>query len=120
MLTITPNSATPIYEQLVTEVKRMIRVGELKIGESLPAIRTLAKQLDVSIATVARAYQELDSQGLIEGNRRKGSYVKRKSPELDEDHARIFKEPILMLVRQGLDRLEIERVFHSNLGQIFD
>jgi GntR family transcriptional regulator len=120
MLSITPKSATPIYEQLVNEVKRMIRVGELKIGDSLPPIRTLAKQLDVSVATVARAYQELYNLDLIEGNRRKGSYVKQRPLAIDEDQSRLFKEPILMLVRQGFDRLDIERIFHSNLTQIFD
>jgi len=120
MLKVTPNSPTPIYEQLVDEVKRMIRIGELKIGDSLPPIRTLAKQLDVSIATVARAYQELYNLDLIEGNRRKGSYVKQRPLSADDDQSRVFKEPILILVRQGFDRMDIERIFHSNLTQIFD
>ena len=120
MLKITPNSATPIYEQLVNEVTRMIRAGELKVGDSLPTIRTLAKQLDVSVATVARAYQELYSLDLIEGNRRKGSYVKQRPLAIDEDQSRVFKDPILMLVRQGFDRTDIERIFHANVTQIFD
>ena len=120
MLNITPNSSTPIYEQLVDEVKRMIRAGELKVGDSLPPIRTLAKQLDVSAATVARAYQELYTLNLIEGNRRKGSYVKQRSPALDEGYEKVFKDPILLLVSKGMDRIEIERIFNSNISQIFD
>ena len=120
MLAITPNSPTPIYEQLVDEVKRLIRTGELNVGDSLPPIRTLAKQLDVSVATVARAYQELYAIDLIEGNRRKGSYVKRRSPAHDQEVEKVFKDPILMLVRKGLDRIEIERIFNLNITQIFD
>jgi len=120
MLKINPSSAIPIYEQLVSEIKRMIKTGELKTGDSLPPIRTLASQLDVAVNTVARAYQELDSQGLAEGNRRKGSFVKKQAPDLSKDTARIFKDSILILIQQGLSKGEIESLFQSNLQQIFD
>lgn len=120
MLKINLGSATPIYEQLVSEISRMIKTGELKTGDALPAIRALADQLDVAVNTVARAYQELDSLGLIEGNRRKGSVVKKQEPDLSKDSSRIFKDPILSLIQQGLSKNEIETLFYANLKQIFD
>ena len=120
MLEISLSSPVPIYEQLVNEVKKMIRGGELKVGDSLPPIRTLASQLDVSVNTVARAYQELYNQGLIEGNRRKGSYVRKSVPDRSYHDARIFKDPILTLVRQGLSRDEIEHFFGQSISEIFD
>lgn len=120
MLTINLSSPVPIYEQLAAEIRRMIRTGELAAGDSLPPIRSLARQLDVAVNTVARAYRELDAAGLIEGNRRKGSFVKRRNVPLARDSARVFKEPILALVQQGLGREEIAAIFQDNLTQVFD
>lgn len=120
MLEVNLASPVPIYEQVVEEIKRMIRGGELKVGDTLPPIRTLAGQLDVSVNTVARAYQELYSQGLIEGNRRKGSYVRQSAPDRTLQDTKIFKDPILALVRNGLNRNEIERLFVQNMSEIFD
>ena len=120
MLKINLSSTTPIYEQLFSELQRMIRTGELKPGDSLPPIRALAKQLDVAVNTVQRAYQELEAAGLAEGNRRKGSYVKTQAVSLSKDSARIFKDPILSLVQQGLSKDEIANLFHDNLRQVFD
>ncbi len=120
MLKVNLSSATPIYEQLFDELKRMIRTGELKPGDSLPPIRALAKQLDVAVNTVQRAYQELEAAGLAEGNRRKGSFVKSQSASLPKDVARTFKDPILSLIKHGLTKDEIESLFHENLNQVFD
>ena len=120
MLKINLSSAVPIYEQLFNELRRMISTGELKPGDSLPPIRSLARQLDVAVNTVARAYQELESAGLAEGNRRKGSFVKAQGTVLSKEAARIFKDPILSLVQQGFSREEIANLFHANLNQVFD
>lgn len=120
MLKINLNSPVPIYEQLVEEIKRMITIGELKTGDSLPPIRSLAKQLDVDKNTVARAYQELYNQDIIEGNRRKGSFVKNTEVEIPADISRIFKENIITLIQKGIDKKGIEKLFYKNLNQIFD
>ena len=120
VLKIKLNSPIPIYEQLVEEIKRMIKVGELKEGDSLPAIRTLAKQLDVDKNTVSRAYQELYNKNIIEGNRRKGSYVKNSGLEISSEISKIFKDPIIKLIQNGMNRNEIEKIFYKNLNQIFD
>ncbi len=120
MLKLNLNSPVPIYEQIVEEIKRLIKTGELKEGDPLPPIRSFASQLDIAANTVARAYQELYNQDLIEGNRRKGSYVKKALVELDDDDSKIFKEPILNLIRKGLSKNEIEIIFNRNINQIFD
>lgn len=120
MIKLNLNSPVPIYEQVVEEIKRLIKIGELKKGDALPPIRSFAKQLDVGVNTIARAYQELDSLNLIEGNRRKGSYIKETLVELDDDNSKIFKEPILKLIGKGLNKSEIEILFNKNLSQIFD
>lgn len=120
MLKINYNSPVPIYEQLVREIKRMIESGTLKPGDPLPPVRTLASQVEVAANTVARAYQELTNLNLIEGNRRKGSHVRRNIPEVTGEYSRIFKSSILKLLQKGLSRKEIEMIFKDNLSQIFD
>ena len=120
MLEINYNSPVPIYEQLVQEIKRMIESGTLKPGDPLPPVRSLASQVEVAVNTVARAYQELARLNLIEGNRRKGSFVKRSVPEVTGEYSRIFKSPILKLLQRGLSRKDIEIIFKDNMRQIFD
>ncbi len=120
MLEINLSSPVPIYEQLVTEIKRMLEAGELKTGDSLPTIRALASQLDVAVNTVARAYQELERMGLVESKGRKGSFIKALPTPVVEDDTRIFKPAILKLLRKGMGRNEIELIFNSNLKTIFE
>ncbi len=64
-----------IYEQIVNQLKNAIVSGELQTGEALPSIRTLAKDLQVSVITTKRAYEELEKEGLIRSVAGKGFYV---------------------------------------------
>lgn len=120
MLKLNLNSPQPIYEQLVNEIKRLIESGKLKPGDPLPPIRSLAKQIDVAVNTIARAYQELAKLDLVEGNKRKGSFVRRNVPKVSGKNSRIFKEPILKLLQMGMNRKDIETIFKSSMSQIFD
>ena len=118
IIQIEHNAPEPIYEQLIAEIQRMIGTGQLAENDSLPSIRQLASQLDVAINTVARAYQELERKGLVIGNGRKGTFVKRQIT--DPSQARELKDIIIAMIRQGHDRKDIERVFNSHLDQIFN
>jgi len=118
ILQIEHNSPVPIYEQLVTEFERLIESGALLENDGLPSIRQLASQLDVAINTVARSYQELERKGLIISNGRKGTFVRKTGRSPAE--ARDFKTTILEMIKQGLDRKEIEQVFNNSLNQIFN
>jgi len=120
MLKINYNSTIPIYQQVVDEIRRLIAIGELKPGDSLPSIRGLAGQLDVAINTIARAYQELNNLNIIEGNRKKGSFIQSNISQHPPESKKIFKESILKLIQEGLDKNEIEAIFENNLNQIFD
>ena len=64
-----------IYEQIVDQLKNAIITGELKAGEALPSIRSLAGELEVSVITTKRAYEELDKEKLIRSVPGKGFYV---------------------------------------------
>jgi len=69
-------SGTPVYLQLVDQVKRAAASGALVAGEALPSIRPLAEELRVNRNTVAKAYAELESQGVIESLAGKGCFVR--------------------------------------------
>lgn len=97
----------------------MINQGELNPGDELPAIRSLASQLSVSNNTVARAYLELERQQLIISNGRKGTFVAESGTGEESDLRKIFKEPIIQLIRAGMDEKSIKRIFRQSLNQIF-
>jgi len=71
----------PIYEQIYMQVKNCIISGELAEGEALPSIRSLAKDLRISVITTKRAYAELEKDGFINTVAGKGSYVAEKNTQ---------------------------------------
>lgn len=68
-------SDKPIYDQIYTEIKKAILSGELSEGDALPSIRSLAKDLRISVITTKRAYDELEQGGFINTVAAKGCYV---------------------------------------------
>ena len=64
-----------IYEQIVNQLKNAILTGELSAGEALPSIRSLAAELEVSVITTKRAYEELEKEKLVRSIPGKGFYV---------------------------------------------
>ena len=62
---ISNTSGAPIYEQIEVQIREMILRGELKAGDALPSMRTLAKDLRISMITTKRAYEELERDGFI-------------------------------------------------------
>ena len=75
-------SGTPVYLQLVDQVRHAAASGGVRAGEPLPSIRPLAEELRVNRNTIAKAYAELESQGVIESIPGKGSFLKEVSSPL--------------------------------------
>ena len=73
---------TPLYEQVKEQIKNKIVANELKAGEILPSIRSLAKDLRISVITTKNAYDELEKEGYVETIPGKGTYVANKNTEL--------------------------------------
>jgi GntR family transcriptional regulator len=71
MFSLSPNSGTPIYRQLVEQVRRLIAGGQLPPGAALPSVRDLALQCAVNPMTISKAYALLETEGLLERNRGK-------------------------------------------------
>lgn len=76
---INPTQQQPLYLQIVDQFKELVSRNILSEGEQLPSIRSLATELDVSIITTKRAYQELEQQGFITTIPSRGSFVSRQS-----------------------------------------
>ncbi|MEK6452700.1 GntR family transcriptional regulator [Caldifermentibacillus hisashii] len=93
---IISNSANePIYLQIINQIKSQILTGDLKEGQSLPSIRSLAKELEISVITTKRAYDELEIDGFIVTVAGKGSYVAPVNTD-------ILKEKKMKMVEQKL------------------
>lgn len=74
-LHITPGDGAPIYRQIIDQVKNLVAAGRLKPGDEMPPIRSLAQQLIINPNTVARAYRELEAQGVLMSRQGSGTVV---------------------------------------------
>ena len=117
-------SGTPVYLQLVEQIRHAAASGGLRAGEPLPGIRPLAEELRVNRNTVAKAYAELESQGVIENIQGKGCFLKEVGSPLTKTarndlliqeidravvaahHLQISDADLLALVKKRLDAFE--------------
>ena len=79
---INNSSDEPIYLQIKNQIKAQIISGDLKVGEQLPSIRFLAKEIRVSMLTAKRAFDELELDGIINSVQGKGNFVAAQNKEL--------------------------------------
>jgi GntR family transcriptional regulator len=121
-------SGKPVYLQIVDQVRSAAAAGAIKAGESLPSIRPLAEELRVNRNTVAKAYAELESQGIIETIAGKGCFLRtNNSPykkevrrrlladEIDEavvqaHHLQVSKEEFLRLAEERFASFQEKRI----------
>ena len=96
-------SGTPIYDQIYTQVKQQIISGELREDEALPSIRSLAKDLRISVITTKRAYEELERDGFIYTVAGKGSFVAARNTELLRKIEALMQEILRLAPACGLD-----------------
>ena len=83
-LSISPASDVPIFRQIMHQIQRAVAVHSLNIGDQLPAVRALAETLIVNPNTVARAYQELIREGLLESRSGRGVFVAERRQVFSE------------------------------------
>lgn len=110
---ISNSSEEPIYAQIVNQIKEQIVKGELADGEPLPSIRSLARELNISVITTKRAYDELERDGFIETVAGKGSFVSSLNREmLREGQIRMIEEKLADAIgtakRLGLSLQELQ------------
>lgn len=91
-------SKEPIYEQIKSQLKKQILIGEIQEGVLLPSIRSLAKELGVSVITTKRAYDDLEAEGYIATMQGKGSYVLGRNTEQLKEQKLCEVEELLQTV----------------------
>ena len=99
---INHSSMVPIYEQIVVQIKTLIRDGELKENDNLPSVRSLAKELKISALTVKKAYDNLEAEGFTVTVHGKGTYVAAANAELLlEEQKKEVEADLEMAIQKG-------------------
>ncbi|WP_313894503.1 GntR family transcriptional regulator [Psychrobacillus sp.] len=112
---ISNNSKDPIYEQIYIQIKKHILTNEIQAGHSLPSMRQLAKDLDISVITTKRAYEELEKNGFIYSIVGKGSFVSEQNNEMiKERKMKVIEEQLLTAIQNskeiGIDLTELKEL----------
>jgi GntR family transcriptional regulator len=116
-LSIDTQSRKPIYEQLADGLKALIARGELREGVTLPPVRQLAADLGVNLNTVAVAYRQLQSEGLITVRHGSGAVVSSRttSEQSEDDMRKPLRSVLTQLVLSGLPKSRILRIVTDEL-----
>jgi len=100
---ISPASDVPIFRQIIQQIHRAVAVGRLSVGEQLPAVRALAEALVINPNTVARSYQELIREGVLESRSGRGVFVsERRQVFSDAERARRLQHAAEQLCHEAL------------------
>ena len=117
---LTPASGQPLYLQLMQQIRHAVESGALREGDQLPGIRTLAVELVVSPNTVAKAYSELEHEGLLDLRQGAGAFVQlNRRTRSVMDHIETARRRAAELIgefrEEGLRDEEIRRIFEAGL-----
>ena len=109
LFSIVPGSTTPIYRQLVDQVRRLVAGGQLAPGAALPSVREVALQLAVNPMTVSKAYGLLELEGVLERRRGVGMLVAERSPDTGalDDRAALLRPTLERAAREARE-LELD------------
>ena len=111
---ILQNSNEPIYKQIASQLREQILSGKLRGGDALPSIRVLAKDLKISVITTMKAYEELESEGLVTASQGKGYYVNAQDEQLlMEQHMRQIEDNLTAAIKSA-------RIAKLGLGEVID
>ncbi len=122
-LQIDTGSGKPIYRQLVDQIREAAARGKVEPGERLPSVRTLSRQLVVNPNTIARAYTELEREGVIHTRPGTGAFVATQAkPELTKQARRQrlqsqVDQLLIEAVHLGFSAEEVEELITKRMGQ---
>jgi GntR family transcriptional regulator len=123
VMTVDPRSGVPIYLQLIEQIKRSVALGVLPGGEQLPTVKQMAIDLTINPNTVARAYRDLERDGVIETSPGRGSFVRADGATQNAQAAGndVARETVENAVREakslGLDRTAVRKLFAAALDR---
>jgi GntR family transcriptional regulator len=118
---LNPNTGTPLYVQLMEQIKHAVETGALRAGDQLPTLRKAAEDLVMNPNTVVRAYRELEHEGIVELRHGSGAFIKESAgarARLVKKAQAIVQSAIEKVAPLGLTEDELRRIFESELGQL--
>lgn len=119
-LRINSSSGVPIYLQLMEQIKHAVDTGAVRAGEQLPTIRKVAEELAMNPNTVARAYRELEHEGIIEVRHGSGAFIAETTSSSKSNAVRQTGEVLRKAIEKsralGLSEAELRRVFENELS----
>ncbi|WP_395375688.1 GntR family transcriptional regulator [Marinicella sp. W31] len=123
MIQIVTGDARPIFKQIVDGIRMQVMTGELKVGDKLPSVRGLSMQLVVNTNTVAKAYSELLSLGLVESRKGLGLFViEPKQVFSDTERDSRLQQAIDTFINEiiglGFDHDEISNMINDKLSKL--
>ena len=121
LLRVNHSSGVPLYVQLIEQVKHAVETGAVEPGEQLPTIRKMAEDLVMNPNTVARAYRELEREGIIELKHGSGAYIADAVPsraKIIRKAQAVVQAAVERLVESGLKEDEIRRLVESELARL--
>jgi GntR family transcriptional regulator len=119
ILRLSPSSGVPVYLQIIEQVKHAIATGAVNAGEQLPSVRQMAEDLLINPNTVARAYRELEQEGIIELKHGAGAFISDSiAPPSKSIHKAqaVVKSAIDQLTSLNLAEEEIRRLIENELA----
>ncbi|MBC7926028.1 MAG: GntR family transcriptional regulator [Bryobacteraceae bacterium] len=119
---IHPGSGMPIYLQLMQQIRHAIETGALQTGDQLPGLRKLAETLVMNPNTVAKAYRELEHEGVIELRHGSGAFIAEQAQNagvatLMKEAQPIVEQAVERLMALGLNEQEVRRLVDAVLMQ---
>ena len=122
-ISIDPSSGLPIYLQIAQQIKTAVAMGRLQPEDSLPSVRQLAVDLAVNPNTVARAYLDLEIEGVIYKRQGAGTFVSAQGVEMSKNERRralceLMEKALVEGVNLGLDERELREAFERVLEKI--
>ncbi|MFB6367697.1 GntR family transcriptional regulator [Paenibacillus elgii] len=114
-------SSEPIYIQILNQIRQNILSGELRAGDSLPSIRQLAKDLQVSVITTKRAYEELEKEKLIDSVVGKGCFVSGANKDfIREQRMKRLEEKMIEIIRESKELNMSQQDLIDHLTLLFE
>lgn len=119
LIQIREEDVTPVYLQVINQVREQIASGKLKPGERLPSVRELARFLDINVNTVQKSYQGLKQMGLLVIRPARGAIVSHKAPDVlgSAQNERLLKEALVRVMKEarrlGFDKDAVLRLLRD-------
>lgn len=123
LFSVDPSRGEPLFQQLVDAVKKAVATGALAPGDRLPSVRELAADLLINPNTIAKAFRELESEGITVGRAGTGTFVGERPPALSKDEQRrrlheALEGVLAAAAVSGIGRVEARRIFEHVLEKL--